>query len=321
LKEIADLYRVLLDNLHEAVYFTDCARVIRFWNKGAERMTGFNAAEVEGRRCSDNILVHVNGEGSELCLGACPLSLAMQRGAAVQEEVFLRHKDGHRIPVAVRVCPIRDESGRVIGAVESFNDNSSKLEILRRMEECQASVLLDPVTEVGNRRFIDLMLRARMDELRRYGWGFGVVFLDIDQFKQVNDKYGHLVGDGVIRMVGRTLSANIRTLDFVGRWGGDEFLVIATHVDEEALWALAEKLRSLIACSRLPASAVSVTVSAGSTVALANETPKALLERADKLLYLSKSRGRNQVSTDGPPTVTIEECRHAPGSGNDETGK
>jgi diguanylate cyclase (GGDEF)-like protein len=234
------------------------------------------------------------------------LSAAMQRDVAVQQEVFLRHKDGHRVPVVVRVCPIRNENGQVVGAVESFNDNSGKLELLRRIDECQATALVDPVTEIGNRRFIDMMLRCRLDELRRYGWQFGIIFLDIDRFKQVNDQHGHLVGDQTIRMVARTLSSNIRALDFAGRWGGDEFLVIATNVDADGLWRLSEKLRALIATSRLNAPGVGVTVSVGSAMAVSGESPKRLLGRADKLLYLSKSLGRNRVSIELP--VTVEEC-------------
>ena len=100
------LFRLLLDNLYEGVYFVDSERVIQFWNKGAERISGYSADEVTGRKCSDGILTHVNDDGNCLCMGACPLAATIEDGCSRDCRVYLKHKDGHRLPVEIGASPI-----------------------------------------------------------------------------------------------------------------------------------------------------------------------------------------------------------------------
>jgi len=294
-----DFYRELLDNLHDGVYFVDRDRRITFWNKGAERLSGFSAAEVVGRRCSDNILTHVDAEACQLCTGPCPLAATIEDGRARESDIFLHHKAGHRMPVSVRVSPIRDGEGRILGAVEEFSDNSFKTAALDRLVELQQLALLDPVTGVGNRRYAEVRLRAAVDALQRYGWGFGVLFLDLDRFKEVNDTHGHDVGDKVLRMVARTLGGNLRSVDAVGRWGGEEFVAVIASATAEHLLLAAERSRKLVAAAVLDAgsSRVRVTVSIGATMARADDTPQSLVQRADSLMYRAKAGGGNRVES------------------------
>jgi PAS domain S-box-containing protein len=118
-------YATLLDNLYDGVYFVDRERRITFWNKAAERITGFTKAEVVGKRCADNLLRHVDNRGNSLCEGACPLSYTLNDSQPRSASVFLHHKDGHRLPVAIRVAPITDHQQKIVGAVEIFRDNSA----------------------------------------------------------------------------------------------------------------------------------------------------------------------------------------------------
>jgi len=298
-KDLESFYKTLLDNLHDAVYFTDRDRRIQYWNIAAEQITGFESSEILGRCCADNILSHVDDQGKLLCLSDCPLVEAMDKGKPVEKEVFLHHKKGHRVPVLVRASPIRDDKGQVVGAVEAFSDNSSKLEALERLQELQKIAFVDPLTGVGTRRFGEDMLKSRLDESRRYGWTFGILGVDLDHFKEINDRYGHDAGDEALTLVARTLVANVRSFDFVARWGGDEFMVIVMNLSPENLFALAEKLRSLVAASSLPAATdVQLTVSIGATFSRKSDNFRSLLKRADQLLYHSKAAGRNHVSTD-----------------------
>jgi PAS domain S-box-containing protein len=94
-----DLYAVILGNIHEGVYFVDSERKITFWNKGAERITGYTEGEVVGHFCYDNILKHVNDEGLHLCLGGCPLHQTLSDGQGREALVYLHHKEGYRVPV------------------------------------------------------------------------------------------------------------------------------------------------------------------------------------------------------------------------------
>jgi diguanylate cyclase with PAS/PAC sensor len=130
------LYKKLLDEMYDGVYFVDRQRRIMYWNRGAERISGYSADEVIGRFCGDNLLRHVDACGRRLCTGMCPLAAAMHDGQPRQAEVILHHKQGHRVPVLVRVTPIRDAQGAIIGALEVFSDNSRQKAAQKRSSAC-----------------------------------------------------------------------------------------------------------------------------------------------------------------------------------------
>ncbi|MBN1770409.1 MAG: sensor domain-containing diguanylate cyclase [Deltaproteobacteria bacterium] len=295
-------FRTIVDELPDGVYVTDRERRIVYWNRGAERITGYTAAETLGSSCADNLLMHVDGEGTRLCLKGCPLSTTLADGEARDTDLYLQHKAGHRVPVRVRVAPLRDREGRIAGAVETFTDNSARLAALQRLRELQQLAFLDPVTGVGNRRYTELTVQARLDELRRYGWTFAVLFIDIDHFKQVNDEWGHEVGDRVLELVARTLAGSLRSFDFLGRWGGEEFVAVVPMQLESLLAPLATRCRALVERSRLAVGVrhVLVTVSIGATMADAADTVATLVARADELMYRSKRAGRNRVTLSPP---------------------
>jgi len=298
-----DLYKRVLDSLYDGVYFVDPDRRITYWNSGAERITGYRSDEAVGRRCQDNFLVHVDDRGNSLCLNGCPLSWTMANGQPQEAEVYLQHKDGYRVPIIVRATPIRDGTGRVVGAVEVFSDNTRVAAMTDVNKELRQLSLLDPLTEVGNRRFLEQQLIARLDEQDRYGWRVGVLVVDVDNFKEINDRNDHIIGDRVLRMVARTLVNGIRSFDIVGRWGGDEYIALIVNVDEEQLHTVAEKLRRLIESSGLTEGeeTIRVTVSVGGVLAAAGENPEAVIRRADRLMLASKAAGRNRVTIGDHP--------------------
>ncbi len=292
------IYQEVLNNLYEGVYFLDTDRTISFWNQGAERITGYVAPEVMGRSCSDNILCHVDQAGANLCNCQCPAAETLQDGQSREANVFLLHKDGHRVPVSIRVAPILDTEERIIGAVEVFADNSSRENLRQRIDLLEKLTALDPLTQMPNRRRLEDEIRARLAETQRYGLTFGVLFADLDHFKFVNDRHGHTTGDLVLKMVGQTMLNALRPFDIAGRWGGEEFLAVVVNVDIETLSTVAERLRSLVAQSRLPQDGdnITVTVSVGATLVLPGDDSRSLMERADQAMYQSKAQGRNQVT-------------------------
>ncbi len=292
------IYQEVLNNLYEGVYFLDTDRTISFWNQGAERITGYVAPEVMGLSCSDNILCHVDQAGANLCNCQCPAAETLQDGQSREANVFLLHKDGHRVPVSIRVAPILDTEERIIGAVEVFADNSSRENLRQRIDLLEKLTALDPLTQMPNRRRLEDEIRARLAETQRYGLTFGVLFADLDHFKYVNDRHGHTTGDLVLKMVGQTMLNALRPFDIAGRWGGEEFLAVVVNVDIETLSTVAERLRSLVAQSRLPQDGdnITVTVSVGATLVLPGDDSRSLMERADQAMYQSKAQGRNQVT-------------------------
>jgi len=287
----------LLDHLNDGVYVVDRVRKITFWNRGAQAITGWAPRDVIGRSCPDGVLRHVDSEGRELCRSGCPISAALAEGRPVRADVFLHHRAGHRVPVRVEAVPVRDASGVVVGAVEVFTDQTERMEAIRRVEELTEIVFLDPLTGIGNRRYAEVVLEEKMAEMSRYGFRFGALFVDVDRFKEINDRLGHDAGDEVLRMVATTLARSARSLDFVGRWGGEEFVVLLANVTEFNLPLVADRARRLVEHSELetPVGPVRVTVSVGATVVRKGETAADVVRRADALMYEAKAAGRNRV--------------------------
>lgn len=300
--ELTEQMRVaVLDNLSDGVYFVDRQRRILYWNKGAERITGFTAAEVMGRRCKDNILNHCDDAGHPLCGERCPLLDTIRDGGQREAHVYLHHKDGHVKPVAIRAAPIRDEAGRVIGAVETFHDNTALVDSKRRAARLQTAALTDALTGVGNRRLGEVALTGWLDQYRQAGRPFALLFADIDRFKAVNDRFGHEVGDEALRVVARTLTDTSRHDDQVIRWGGEEFLVLLADADAAALSVVAERARVMVMRTRLfnARRPIRLTVSVGGTLVAPGDTAELIVRRADALHYASKVAGRNRVTIDG----------------------
>lgn len=293
-----DSFKRILDNLHDGLYFVDRKRVITYWNKAAERISGFTAAEVVGKSCADNILTHVDGHGCALCTGICPLAETMCDGKLRQSEIYLHHKDGHRIPVSVRASPLTDADGRVIGGIELFTDISHQAANELRIIELERLALLDGLTQLANRTYVEREIQGKFEEMKRFDQTFGCLFMDIDHFKSVNDRFGHDVGDEVLKFVARTLVANARPFDVYGRWGGEEFMGIIRCIGEKDMERLGNRLRSLIETSYVlhEGRRISVTMSIGATLFRKTDSLESLVKRADELLYRSKREGRNRLT-------------------------
>jgi diguanylate cyclase (GGDEF)-like protein/PAS domain S-box-containing protein len=289
----------LVDNLHDGLYIVDKDRKIQYWNKAAEKISGFSASEVVGRSCSDNILTHVDSEGNSLCLGMCPLAMTIADGKDREAEVFLHHKDGHRVPVSVYTSILTAGNGDVIGGVELFSDISSLKSIELRVRELEEMALLDNLTRLANRNYIEKELFVRFEEKKRVGILFGILFMDIDHFKKFNDTYGHDVGDRVLKFVAETLVKNSRPFDIIGRWGGEEFIGIIRNVGRPQLEDLGNRLRMLVESSYITTEKerLHVSISIGATIVRDDDNADTLIKRADTLLYESKKAGRNRLTS------------------------
>lgn len=294
-------YKDLIENMHEGLYVVDANRKIFFWNKAAEGITGYGAGEVVGKSCMDNILIHIDQEGNSLCRGNCPLQATITDGQIREVEVFLHHKDGHRVPVQVASSPLRDESGRIVGAAELFRDMTDRAALRLKLEELEQLAFVDPLTQLANRRYTEQELRGRFSEMKRYGLSFGVMMVDIDHFKRFNDRFGHDVGDLVLKTVAKTLTGSVRPFDLFGRWGGEEFVGILRQVDSTQLKRVSNRCRVLVENTKIHAGGkdLRVTVSIGAVMAEPDMTPEGLIKQADQNLYRAKEKGRNCVVADG----------------------
>ncbi len=295
-----DSYERIVENLHDGLYFVDRNRVISYWNKAAERISGFTAAEVVGRPCSDNILTHIDSDGNNLCLGMCPIAETIADGQPREAEVYMHHKDGHRVPVSIRVTTLTDNDGTIAGGIELFTDISNQAAYALLVKELEKLALLDTLTKLANRNYIEREMQSRFEEKARFNVPFGILFMDIDNFKEVNDTFGHNAGDKILKLVANTFIANARPFDLYGRWGGEEFIGIIRNIDTEDLNLLGNRLRSLIEKSYIvhEGTILTVTVSIGATLVRDNDTIDGLIQRADSLLYKSKKAGKNLLTGD-----------------------
>lgn len=294
------LARAVIDAMSDGVYVVDRERRITYWNAGAQAMTGHAATTVVGRWCGDGLLNHVDEYGASMCGEHCPLAATILDGAVREAHAYLHRADGRLLPVTLRATPLRDAAGTVVGAVETFVDDSDVVAARERIAELERLALLDPLTGVGNRRHLDRCFERRMSDLVRHGTPFGAVMVDIDHFKAVNDAHGHETGDRVIERVAQTMLLAVRTGDDVARYGGEEFVVLTAHVEGDQLAALAERLRSFVAETVVHASGaqVRVTVSVGAATTEPGDTASALLARADARMRRAKDAGRNRVVAD-----------------------
>lgn len=290
-------YEDLLEAMAEGVYFVDTDRRITYWNKSAERLTGYAAKEVIGKSCADNLLRHVDDEGTELCGEGCPLAATIKDGQVRIADVYAHHKYGHRVPVKVRASPMRDEFGAIIGAVEVFTENSEHINILKEVERLRKEVLTDKLTGVGNRRYAEIVMESLDQSMERDQVPFGVIMADIDHFKDVNDKWGHGIGDRVLTMVAQSLVASLRPFDVACRWGGEEFLILIPNAEHKHIETIGQRLRMLVENSWIvhEGDHIKVTASFGGAISKVGELADDVITRADAALYVSKESGRNCV--------------------------
>lgn len=172
--------------------------------------------------------------------------------------------------------------------------SDKKIDLLKKNIALQNLSVTDKLTQLPNRLKIDEQFAFNIESCKRYDAKFSIALLDIDHFKQVNDTYGHQIGDYVLVKLANIFSSNLRQTDMVGRWGGEEFLVLCPNSSQEETVQLAEKLRRLIE-KEVFKDVGKVTCSFGVTSFRKGDAEDSILSRADESLYVAKEKGRNRV--------------------------
>lgn len=271
----------LSDRMYEGIYIVDRQRRIIYWNNGAEEISGYCKPDIMGKRCWDNLLRHVDDQHRELCRGWCPLVATMQDGQEREADVYLHHKEGHRVPIKVRAVPIRDASNKIIGAIEIFCKNAD--DAAPPDSHADQVLPLDPLTNVANRFFLENHLRSRLAELQKGDRFFSVIRISIDSIDTIAQTYGPQVCDDVLKMVANTLAQNTGTSALIGRWSFTEFMIVVNGTRQEALTALMDKLGFLVDQSFLMVDGQVVRTNVSIQVALAqlDDTLESLLDRSE----------------------------------------
>lgn len=213
-------------------------------------------------------------------------------------EYRLKRFDGNYRWINDRGVPIYDDEGIFTGYIGSCMDVTEKVEGQLLKEQAQK----DGLCHIYNRYYLDKLLEHHIEIARQQRSCLAVIMLDIDNFKLVNDRYGHSVGDIVLQQVAATIVENIRGEDICGRYGGEEFLVVLTNTSRSLAIEVANRMRSRIAEKTINSNiaeniSVSVTVSGGVSYFRRTDSIKDLIQRADQGLYLAKRSGKNCIKT------------------------
>lgn len=272
------------------IYRIDSGGIIRSWNTGAERITGIPAADAIGHpyaRLFDADSVRERVPQKAL--------LFTRENQHLRDEHTRCRADGSRFTARVTLDTARNAEGVIIGFVEVFFDISDDK---AREHALYQRATRDPLTGIFNRGHFTELAQQEIDRARRFHEPLSLAILDIDHFKQINDRYGHAAGDEAIVQVTRTVANSIRRIDAVGRIGGEEFAVLLPRASVEAAGEMLQRLRLALSQVHIAAEAhrFQLTVSMGVAQLTADAPDLAsLMRRADTALYRAKHEGRNQV--------------------------
>ncbi|MET0286259.1 MAG: diguanylate cyclase [Polyangiales bacterium] len=240
------------------------------------------------------------------------------------EPVVCQVRFASNVVGTIALGPTRDDhagSAQLIPMVA--RELGGALRMASLVEESQRQASIDVLTGLMNRRAFMPAIRNELARGKRYGHQLCVLLLDIDHFKQINDRHGHAAGDVVLSAVGKLLSASLRGSDFAARWGGEEFVVALTNTDVEGGRVTAERAR--VAVENLVVDdgrgqRIAVTASVGIASLQPDETVEQLMDRADRAMYAAKYAGRNRVGLDEPAAEAPRVLSHLPakalGTGN-----
>jgi diguanylate cyclase (GGDEF)-like protein/PAS domain S-box-containing protein len=293
----SQIYKTILESLPMGVYLVDCSRKILWWNHAAEKITGFLAQDVIGRRCSDSILMHCDENNRLLCKTACPLAKTIQDGEQRDANVFLRHKEGQRVPVRIQAVAIRNEEGVIVGAAESFEER-----LLPDPDELKPRPVLqdqlDGVTNIPDHRSTLEHLRQSVAAFEADHMPFAVLRIAADKLNELGASRGRGAVDAMLRALARTLAKGLRPTDIVGRWSDDGFLAIVTHCPPDALTKVADLLTGIVRQTAIPwwGDWVSVTISTGAVAMREGETVDSLLARCEHGLVSSIGAGGDRAT-------------------------
>ena len=217
-----EIFRNVLDSLQTGVCMADRNGKILFWNQGAERLTDHKRHEVVGRSRRDNILPHCNDQGCVACGATCPFTRTIHQGKPQEAKMQLRHKEGHPVHVLMRIAPIRDSHGSIIGVAESFDERKFVSDREQNRNTLAAHGCMDETTGIPNHDFTSFHLSENLSSFVRYQLPFGVIAIQVDRLEHFRSAYGKQAGAAVLRVVAQTMRGAFRPSDFLGRWADDD---------------------------------------------------------------------------------------------------
>ncbi|HRD64835.1 MAG TPA: sensor domain-containing diguanylate cyclase [Candidatus Competibacter sp.] len=286
-------FQAVIENAYDGIITIDDRQTIKLINGAARDIFGISEKEACGANLSRFIPLRYRAKHSDY-VSSFRHSVVDSRPMQSRASVVGLRADGTEVPLEVAIAKIR--VGPEIEMTAVIRDISERA---RLIEELSRAATQDSLTGLYNRRFITKILNKELERCRRFDRILGIAMIDLDNFKNINDMHGHLFGDKVLKIVAEILSKNIREVDVICRWGGEEFVVLLPETNLEMLISWAERVCKLLASTVIRQDneqTTNITASFGVMATSGKkETIDTLIEKADKALYRAKERGKNQV--------------------------
>ena len=296
--------QVTLASIADAVITIDTSGNVEYMNPVAERLTGYRDDEARGLPLPTVFSVQDDATGVEV---PDPVARALRDGATVQSEANVVLRRRHDSPVAVdfAAAPIRDNARGSGGVVLVFHDMSRERQYAMRLAHLASH---DPLTGLINRREFERRVTSALIESQYEANNHAVLYVDLDEFKVVNDTCGHAAGDELLRQVSALLRPRLREGDTLARLGGDEFGVLLEHCAPDPAYAIADALRTAIGEFHFQWNQRSFKIGASVGVVNVADGPHTLagvLSAADAACYMAKDKGRNRVQVYSPESDEV----------------
>jgi len=299
---------VTLGSIADAVISADKDQRITYMNGAAERLTLWSQTDALGGSLTDVLNMDAESRDRSV-LGKLDNILHGDDVSGPAAGVVLKRRDGAEVVIHERAAPIRDRDGNASGIVLVLRDITHERALTARLEH-QATH--DPLTGLTNRREFEARVTTAIEDHRARGTEYALLYLDLDQFKVINDTCGHAAGDGLIRKIAWLINDRLRSTDVLARLGGDEFGALLRDIREEDAVALAEGIRRRIAELRYEWEGRIFAVNSSIGVIVLDNTLATVgdtLSAADQACYLAKDNGRNRVQLYRPDDQQVK-TRH-----------
>ncbi|MCA9034095.1 MAG: diguanylate cyclase [Planctomycetaceae bacterium] len=299
--------------LYDGYFLLDSRGRYCIWSDGMPGMTGHTLHKMLGRSWQPTdvqLRSLTEDKDAPASLDESAVGQVMKNNRAQFSSQLLKNSESRHFKVDVYTIPISDHSGNPFGAIQLLRNKSGVRRQSREYVELKLAATRDALTGVANRGQLETQLRHLLEDFHAHEGtrNLSVIFLDVDKFKGINDTYGHQTGDEVLVDLTRLLQHETYSGESIGRYGGEEFVVLCPDTDLPSTVRRAERLRQAIQKSSIGGvSTLNVTSSFGVSTARLGDTVQTLLERADNCLYRAKETGRNRTCWEGQDETVEEE--------------
>jgi diguanylate cyclase (GGDEF)-like protein/PAS domain S-box-containing protein len=290
-----EVFQAIVDRIETGVYALDLDQRVVYWNFGAQKITGFLSQDVLGRPCADSILVEYDHHNPVVCTHHCPLESGIGQHAHREVVTYLRHRQGHVIPVRLWTMALTDPAGSVTGAAKVFTEKALLPELTREETARGRHQDLDPETELPSRAGTETFLREQIQLAEKQRVPCGLIVVRLATLEDFRRKHGSEASSAILREVSQTLKDMVRRTDLLGRWSADCFLGVLPGCAIEPLERVGARMKKV--AGRVAISwwgdRLSVEVSVGVTMVETGDTVETIGARLGAVEEVSVTASEN----------------------------